>query len=60
MQGEQRERLVALAARVAAENDPVRFHALILELNQLLKGNSHTPDVTEKLGRPPSAENEKL
>ena len=36
MQGEQRERLIALATKVAAENDPAKFHALLLELNRLL------------------------
>jgi hypothetical protein len=33
---QKRERLVALAAQIAAENDPVKFHALVLELNQML------------------------
>ena len=37
MQGEQRERLMALAAQVAAENDPAKFHSLLLELNHLLE-----------------------
>ena len=60
MQSEQRERLVALAARVAAENDPVRFHALILELNQLLKGKSQPLEPLKKTVRPPTAKNEKL
>lgn len=36
MQGEQRERLMALVARVAGEHDPKTFHALLLELDQLL------------------------
>ncbi len=36
MQGEQRERLMALAAQVAVENDPQKFHALLLELDQVL------------------------
>jgi len=36
VQGEQRERLKALALRVAAEQDPEKFRALLLELNQLL------------------------
>ncbi|HEX4783346.1 MAG TPA: hypothetical protein VH350_03330 [Candidatus Sulfotelmatobacter sp.] len=39
MQSELRARLAALAARVAAEKDPIRFHALVLELNQLLERN---------------------
>lgn len=37
MQGEQRERLLALAAQVAVENDPQKFHALLLQLNQMLR-----------------------
>ena len=36
MQGEQRERVAALAAQVAAERDPVKFHVLLLELNEIL------------------------
>lgn len=36
MQEERRERLIALAAQVAAETDPAKFHRLILELNDLL------------------------
>jgi hypothetical protein len=60
MRNEQRERLVALAARAAGESDPVRFRALILELDQLLKGNSQTLEIVEKPGRSRSAENEKL
>jgi hypothetical protein len=34
MQGEQRERLIALATKIAAENDPAKFQALILELKR--------------------------
>ena len=32
----QRERLMALAAQVAVESDPEKFHALILELAKVL------------------------
>ena len=39
MQGEQRERLIAQATKIAAENDPAKFQALILELKRLL--NEH-------------------
>ncbi len=60
MQREQRERLVALAARVAAESDPVRFQALILELNQLLRANSQALEEMEKSARPLIIKNEKL
>jgi len=45
MQSEQRARLVALATRVAAERDPVRFHALVLELNQLLERDKQSAPV---------------
>jgi hypothetical protein len=37
VQGEKRERLMKLAAQVAAEQDPKKFHALIVELNELLQ-----------------------
>jgi hypothetical protein len=52
VQGEQRERLVSLAGRAAVENDPKKFHDLLLELDQLLsqtenvrpiRGNGETP-----------------
>ena len=36
MQEKQRERLLALAAQVAVESDPVKFHALLLKLNKML------------------------
>ena len=37
LQGEKRERLMKLAAEVAAEQDPKKFLALIVELNELLE-----------------------
>jgi len=37
LQGERRERLMKLAAEVAAEQDPKKFLALIVELNELLE-----------------------
>jgi hypothetical protein len=42
--------LAALAAQVAAENDPVKFHALVLELNAMLNkkkkmANARKPSV---------------
>lgn len=37
LQGEHRERLVALAAQVVAENDPIRLRALLFELNDVLE-----------------------
>jgi len=36
VQGERRKRVAALAAQVAAERDPVKFHVLLLELNEIL------------------------
>lgn len=48
MQGEQRERLMALAAKVAAENDPTKFHALLLELNQLLEQQALPSPASQK------------
>jgi hypothetical protein len=50
MQAQQRERLITLAARVAAEKDPSKFYALLRELSRLLRrrnlpvrGNGKTP-----------------
>ena len=37
MQGEKRERLMKLAAEVAAEQDPKKFRALLVELKELLQ-----------------------
>jgi hypothetical protein len=37
LQGEKRERLMKLAAEVAAEQDPKKFRALLVELNELLE-----------------------
>ena len=37
LQGEKRERLMQLAAQVAAEQDPKKFRALLVELNELLQ-----------------------
>jgi hypothetical protein len=37
LQGEKRERLMKLAAAVAAEQDPKKFRALLVKLNQLLE-----------------------
>jgi hypothetical protein len=36
LEGEQRELAAALAAQVAVEREPVKFHALLLELNEIL------------------------
>jgi hypothetical protein len=36
LQGEQRKRVVALAEQVAVERDPVKFHILLLELNEII------------------------
>jgi hypothetical protein len=41
MQGEKRERLMKLAAQIAAEQDPETFRALIVELNNLLEEKEH-------------------
>lgn len=37
MQGEKRERSMKLAAQVAAEQDPKKFQALLVELNEMLQ-----------------------
>ncbi len=41
MQGEKRERLMKLAAQVAAEQDPKKSQALLVELNELLEEKEH-------------------
>ena len=57
MQAEQRERLVALAARVASEIDPAKFHALLLELGQLLEESKQScRDIEENTPSPPDGE----
>ena len=57
MQAEQRERLVALAARVASETDPAKFHALLLELGQLLEESKQScRDIEENTPSPPDGE----
>jgi hypothetical protein len=50
VEGEQRDRLMALVTQVAVESDPAKFHALLLELDRLLneknlpvRGNGKTP-----------------
>ena len=37
MQNEKRERLIQLAEQIAVEQDPEKFRALIVELNNLLE-----------------------
>ncbi len=41
MKAEKRERLMQLAAQIAAEQDPEKFRALIVELNNLLEEKGH-------------------
>jgi hypothetical protein len=48
VQGEQRERLVALAAKAAVERSPAKFHALVLEINKLLHDPSLAPGLNPK------------
>lgn len=58
MQGEQRERLMALAAQVAVENDRKKFHALLVELDRLLRETVHPIRVTGK--NPPQSPSKPL
>jgi hypothetical protein len=39
--GEKRERWMQLAAQVAAEQDPKKFHALVVELADVLEEREH-------------------
>ena len=39
--GEKRERWMELAAQIAAEQDPKKFHALIAELAEALEDKDH-------------------
>jgi len=41
--GEKRERWMQLAAQIAAEQDPKKFHALIVELNEVLEEKRRQP-----------------
>jgi hypothetical protein len=38
---EKRERWMQLAAQIAAEQDPKKFHALVVELNDVLEEKEH-------------------
>jgi hypothetical protein len=52
--GEKRERLMQLATQIAAEQDPEKFRALIVELNNLLgeKENRLQPQTNQPPAKP--------
>jgi hypothetical protein len=54
LQGEKRERLMKLAARVAEEQDPKKFHALLIELNALLQEKEERLQMQGKIGEKPN------
>ena len=54
MQPEQRERVVALAAEVAAERDSMKFYVLLLELNQILNERSFAGPRDKKIPHGPA------
>jgi hypothetical protein len=60
VQGEQRKRLMALAAQVAAESDPGKFHALVLELDKVLKRKGHPRRGQGKTSPQPPAKSQVL
>lgn len=37
MQGDDQEQVIKLAAQIAVEKDPKKFHALVAELHELLE-----------------------
>ena|GEM_PF-3898424 len=51
MQAGRRDRLVALAAQAATENDPERFRALLLKLQRLLNEKDFPSQGNKKLDR---------
>ena len=62
--GEKRERWMQLAAQIAAEQDPKKFHDLVVELNNVLEEKeqqtislvkSNYSDENRKVERGPSA-----
>ena len=62
--GEKRERWMQLAAQIAAEQDPKKFHDLVVELNNVLEEKeqrtislvkSNRSDANQKVERGPSA-----
>ena len=54
LQGEKRERLMELAAQVAAEQDPKKFRALLVELNQLLQQKAQRLQTQGKASEKPT------
>ena len=56
--GEKRERWMQLAAQVAAEQDPKKFHALVVELADVLEEREHQGISLIKSNR--SDENQKV
>jgi hypothetical protein len=54
LQGEKRERLMKLAVEVAAEQDPKKFRALLVELNELLEEKRRLQSQGNPTGKPTS------
>ena len=44
MQSDNKEQLIRLAAQIAVEKDPKKFHALVAELNDLLQAAENRLD----------------
>ena len=54
LQGEKRERLMRLAAQVAAEQDPKKFRALLVELNELFEEKERRLQAQAKASEKPT------
>lgn len=44
LQSDNKEQLIQLAAQIAVEKDPKKFHALVIELNDLLQASENRLD----------------
>jgi hypothetical protein len=44
LQNDNKEQLIQLAAQIAVEKDPTKFHALVTELNDLLRAAENRLD----------------
>jgi hypothetical protein len=51
LQNDNKEQLIQLAAQIAAEKDPTKFHALVTELNDLLRAAENRLDKPVEDGR---------
>jgi hypothetical protein len=53
LQSDNKEQLIQLAAQIAVEKDPKKFHALVTELNDLLQAAENRLDKQVDHSQPP-------